>query len=186
MATIEDGKGKNGKASVSAVQRLNVSAKTAPRSFYASRDFGLAYNAVYDEITGAAGDYVMYLKNTSSSRNLFIGHIEFHSVENVKWKVWEVTGTAAAGSTVTPSNFNLQSGIPAEASAMNGDTPITGLTNAKQLGTHRSQALGDSEMDFQGALLLGPNKAIAVEYDSGVTGVCSFDCFFWYETIGAT
>ena len=183
---IEDGKGKNGDASVSTVQRLNVSAKTAPRYFYASRDFGLAFNAVFDNLTVAATEYSAYLKNTSSTRNLFVGRIEFHSVEPVKWKIWEVSGTAAAGEVVTPSNFNLASGIPAEATAMSGDTAITGLTTIKQVGSHRSEALSDSGMDFEGALVLGPGKAIAIEYDTGTTGICSHDLFFWYEDLGAS
>ena len=182
---IEDGKGKNGDCSVSSVQRLNVSAKTAPRHFYASRDFGQAFNAVYDDMTVAAGEFAAYLKNTSTTRNLFVGHTEFHSAENVKWKIFEVTGTAASGATVTPSNFNLASGQPAETSAMSGDTAITGLTAVKQLGTHRSEAFGDSSMEFDGALVLGPGKAIAIEYDAGTTGLCSLDVFFWFEDIGA-
>jgi hypothetical protein len=186
MATIDDGKGKNGKASVSVVQRLNVSAKTAPRYFYQSRDFGLAFNAVYDNLTVAAGEYSMYLRNDSTTRNLFIGHIEFHSVESVKWKIWEVSGTAAAGEVVTASNLNLASGIPAEVTCMSGDTAITGLTQVKQIGSHRSEALSESEMEYSGSLILGPGKAIAVEYDTGTTGICSHDCFFWYETIGAS
>lgn len=183
---IEDGKGKNGAASVSAVQRLNVSAKTAPRKFYASRDFGLAYNAVYDEITAAAGDYVAYLKNTSTDSNLFIDRIEFHSVENVKWKIWEVSGTAASGTTVTPSELFVGRGIPADASAMSGDTAITGLTTAGQLGTHRSQTLSDSEMIYSGSLILSPSRAMAIEYDTGTTGLCSLDIHFFFEKIGQT
>jgi len=183
---IEDGRGKNGDASVSIVQRLNVSSKTAPRWFYASRDFGLSFNAVYDGLTVAATEYSAYLKNDSATRNLFVGTIEFHSAEAVKWKIWEVTGTAASGASVTPSNFNLASGIPAEATAMSGDTAITGLTTVKQLGSHRSEALGDSDMDFEGALILGPGKAIAIEYDTGTTGICSHDIFFWYEDLGAS
>ena len=183
---IEDGKGKNGSASVSSVQRLNVSAKAIGRSFYASRDFGQTFNAVYDPMTMAAGEYSAYLKNTSPTRNMFIRSIEFHSAENVKWKIWNVSGTAAAGETVIPTNLNLASGLTAEAIAMSGDTPITGLTQIAQVGSHRSQALGDSSMDFDGALILGPGDAIAVEYDTGVSGICSHDLFFWYETIGAT
>ena len=183
---IEDGKGSGRQASVSSVQRLNVSSKTQPRIFYASRDFGLAFNAVYDGITCAAGDYSAYLKNTSTTRNLFISTVEFHSVESVKWKIWQVTGTAASGETVEPTELNLSKGITAEAIAMAGDTAITGLTAAAQVGSHRSPALGDSEMDFQGALILGPGDAIAIEYDTGTTGLCSHDLYFWYEEIGAS
>jgi hypothetical protein len=186
MATIDDGKGKNGKASVSSVQRLNVSAKNAGRIFYASRDFGSAYNLVAESGSVAAGAYTMYLKNTSSTQNLFISVIEFHSVENTKWKIWEVSGTAAGGAVNTPAELNIGKNIPAPVSAMDssGGT-ITGLTNVTQLGTHRNTALGDSEMDFGGAMILGPGDAIAIEMDTGTTGIVSHDLKFWMEDIGA-
>jgi hypothetical protein len=182
---IEDGKGKNGDMSVSASQRGNVSAKTNPRIFYASRDDQQAYNAIMDNgFSAAAGNYVFYFKNTSTTRNCFIKHIEFHSVEAVKWRIWEVSGVAAAGTTITPSNLNLSSGLGAEAICMGGGATITGLTTIKQIGVHRTEALSESEMNYEDALILGPGKAIAVEYDTGTTGICEIDLFFHYEDLG--
>ena len=183
---IEDGGSTSRKATVSAAKRLNVSSKTQPRAFYVSRDEGRAYNAVFEDMTCAAGDTVAYAKNNSSDRLLIIDSIEFHSAENVKWKVFSVTGTAASGETIVASNLNLQSGIPADGTYMAGNTAITGLANVRQVGSHRSQALSDSSMDFSGALILGPGDAIAVEYDIGTTGTCSIDMIHHYETIGAT
>jgi hypothetical protein len=187
---IEDGKGKSGDMSVSASQRGNVSSKTASRSFYISRDDSLAFNAIS---TGAfsydIGEYCFYLKNTSSTRNLMMQHIEYHSVDAVRWVVHEVTGTAAAGTSITPSNLNLASGIPAEATAMGGGAAITGLTSVKVIGTHRTGVFGEGEMAFNGALILGPGNAIAVEFDneySTTTGIVEIDMFFHFETIGAT
>ena len=177
---IEDGKGGNGDMGVHD-QRGQVSSRTNPRISYASRDEGLAYNAVYDGMTVAAGEYAAYLKNTSSTRDAFVSDIEFHSVENVKWKIFSVTGTAASGETVTPSQLNLSKGIPAEATAMAGDTAITGLTTGVQLGVHRSIANDPSDMDYHDALILGPGNAIAIEYDTGTTGICDIDIFFHYE-----
>jgi hypothetical protein len=184
---IEDGKGSGRKCSVSSVQRLNVSAKTQPRIFYASRDFGNAYNMVCESSSTAAGAYTLYLKNASSDSNLFVSVIEFHSVENTKWKIWEVSGTATGGTSNTPAEMNLSKSIPADVTAMdNSGGAISGLTQVKQLGSHRNTALGDSEMDFEGALILGPNDAIAVEMDTGTTGITSHDLYFWFEGIGAT
>jgi hypothetical protein len=183
---IEDGKGKSGNASVSWVQRLNVSSKSEDRKFYASRDFGLCYNAVFDNITATDGDYTAYLKNTSSTYNLFVSEIEFHSLLATKWKIWQVTGTAASGETVTPSELNLSKSIPADAIAMAGDTSITGLTTVQQVGSHRNTPTGDSGMNFRGCLILGPGDAIAIELDVGVSGLVSHDMFFWFEPIGAS
>ena len=181
---IEDGKGKSGDASVSGSQRLNVSAKTRDRLFYVSRDDEQAFNAIMPTFSAAAGNYVFYIKNTSSSKNMFLHALEYHSVEAVHWKVWQVTGTAAGGSVITPSNLNLGSGRTAEASCMGGGATITGLTLGNQIGTHRTQALGEAGMDFGEGLILAPNTAIMVEYNTGTTGLCEIDCIFHYEPIG--
>ena len=187
---IEDGKGKNGDASVSVVQRLNVSAKTAPRMFYAARDFGLTFNAIsvgafsYDN-----GGYCFYIKNTSPTKNMYIKHIEYHSEDAARWVLHEVTGTAAGATTIVPSNLNLGSGLLAEATCMGGAAAITGLTPVKTIGTHRTTALSEGEMLYDGALVVTPNKAIAVEYDKeegGTAGIVEIDLFFWYEDIGAS
>lgn len=183
---LEDGKGKNGDMSVSPSQRGNVSSKTKNRLFYISRDDGLAFNAVMPSFNAASGNYVFYLKNTASDKNLMLNHVEFHSVQAVHWKVWEVTGTAAAGTAITPSNINLGSGRIAEATAMGGGATITGLTLGKQLGSHRTEATGEGDMDWGGGLILSPNTAIMVEYDTGTTGLCEVDCLFHYEDVGAT
>ena len=181
---IEDGKGKNGACSVSGVQRLNVSAKTRDRVFYISRDDEQAFNAVMPSFSAAAGEYVFYLKNSSSTKNLFLHSLEYHSVEAIHWKVWQVTGTAAGGTVITPTNLNLGSGRLAEATCMGGAATITGLTLSNQIGTHRTQATGEGGMDFGQGLILAPNTAIVVEYDTGTTGLCEIDCIFHYETIG--
>ena len=39
-------------------------------------------------------------------------------------------------------------------------------------------------MDFGQGLILAPNTAIVVEYDTGTTGLCEIDCIFHYEPIG--
>ena len=184
---IEDGKGKSGDASVSSSQRLNVSAKTRDRMFYVSRDEEQAYNAVMPTFSAAAGTYVFYIMNTSSTKNMFLHSLEYHSVENVQWKVFSViSGTAAGGTVITPTNLNLSSGRAAEASCLGGGSTITGLTVGPQIGTHRTQAFGEAGMNFGEGLILGPNNAVVVEYDTGTTGLCEIDCIFHFETIGAT
>lgn len=183
---IEDGKGSGRKASVSDKQRLNVSSKTRKRMFYISRDDQLAFNGVMPSYSATAGDYVYYIKNTSSTRNMFIQSLEFHSIQAVHWKVWKVTGTAAGGTAITAGNMNLGSGKEAEATIMGGGATITGLTTERQIGTHRTVATGETSMDFGEALILPPNSAIAVEYDTGTTGLCEIDCLFFYEDLDKT
>jgi len=182
---IEDGKGNNGDASVSSVQRLNVSAKTAPRAMYSSRDFGRSYSAIY-HMTAAAGEHVSYLKNTSSTRNMFIGDISFGGVPSILWKCFFCTGTAAAGEAVIPQPTNKSKAIPAEAIAMAGDTAITGLTTEGQFTTRRSAANETTEEAFEGTVILGPGDAVVIEFDTGTSGICEVDIHFHYEELDAS
>jgi hypothetical protein len=39
-------------------------------------------------------------------------------------------------------------------------------------------------MNWGEGLILAPNTAIMVEYDTGVTGLCEIDCIFHFEPIG--
>lgn len=186
MVKIDDGKGGGKQMSVSSTQRGNVSAKTANRIFYSSRDDGLAFAAIYDDVAAAAGEYVAYLKNSSSTKNLFIKDVSFGGVESIKWRIWVVSGTAAAGEEVTPTELNLSKSIPAEALAMAGNTAITGLTNIEQIGTHRTAAMQDGLAMRHSSTILGPNDAIAVEYETGTAGLCEIEVHFWYEEIGSS
>ena len=180
---IEDGKGSGGGNVGTAENRALVSSRQAERIMYSSRDDGLAYSAVYDSMTVAAGDICAYLKNTSSTRNLFISDTTFGGVEAIKWKVFTCTGTAAAGESVTPVELNISKSFTAEATAMAGDTTITGLTAVAQVGCFRSAALSSFDNNWHNALILGPGDAIYVEYDAGTTGLCEGEIFFHYETI---
>jgi hypothetical protein len=125
------------------------------------------------------------LKNTSSTRNLFIGDVSFGGVPSILWKGFFCTGTAAAGETVTATPTNKSKNIPAEASAMAGDTAITGLTTSSIFTIRRSPADGSEEESFDGTIILGPGDAVVFEMDTG-TGIGEVDIHFHYEDIGAS
>ena len=163
---IEDGGGKNGDMTVSSTQRGNVSAKTRDRMFYASRDDGLAYTGVFDPVTAAAGDYVAYLKNTSSTRNMFITDISFGGVENILWRIWAVTGTAASGETVTPTPMNLSTclaGTPLPA-GMPSELEFELVTNGKVPWSKSSSEpwAPSKRMDLPSAIDLCRNSVVSV------------------------
>ena len=180
---IKDGGGTGQKAIVTPTGRLETSARVNPRSYYVSRDEGQVYNATSDVTSAAAGEYVFYIKNTSTTRNMYVGSIEYHSVQAVEWRVWEVTGTPGGASNVGSKNLNLGSANSAEADVY-GDAAVTGLTIVgRPIGVHRTSAGGAEGMEFGDALILSPQTAIAVEYEAGTTGNCEIDCFFYFETI---
>ena len=178
---IKDGTGTGNRVKITSDNRMDVSSKSNPRPYYVSRDKGLVFNCTSDYTPSAAGEYVFYIKNTSSTKILFLHGIEYHSVENVKWKVFQVDGTAS-GTTLTPANLNLGSGLPAEALCL-GNAAITGINTIAQIGTHRTQALGEAGMEFSDALILTPGTAVSVEYDTGTVGNMELDVFFYFEDI---
>lgn len=176
---LKDGAGRGYEMSISESLRGNVSAKVARRPYYVSRDDNLAFVVSSVAASIAAGEYLIYIKNTSTTRNLFIGNIHLGAENNVLWKAWGVTGTAS-GTTITSVNLNLASSITPESTTI-GDSSVTGLTAVDFFHKLRTLANDEKIMDFDGALILGPNNAIAVEYDTGTTGAADATIEYHFE-----
>ena len=183
--TIKDGRGSGVEASVSVVNRLNVSAKTNPRTFYSSRDDGLAFNLATFAPVANGGDTLLYLKNTSTTRNMFIQQFHYGSDVDVLWMVGIVTGIPS-GVAMIPTNLNLGSARLAEADAYGG-SPITGIIYSGILETNRTLAGGHSASILRDALILPPNAAIAIQAVSvAVNFAAEVSAEFHYEDIGAS
>jgi len=180
---IEDGVGRGFLVSVSESHRLNVSAKTAPRPFYIARDDGRAFALDSIVASAAAGNIVLYLKNTSDTRNMFVDVICVSALNAALWKLSDATGTAAGGSVLVPGNLNRGSSLLAEVDSR-GDGSVTGTASSARLGAVRSAASSSAEFTFGGSLILVPNQAIQVEYDAGTTGAAEVAAVFHYEDVG--
>lgn len=174
---IEDARGKGYKASVSAVNRLNVSAKTAIRAFYQSRDFGACYDTT-SLFSAATGNEIIYLKNTSKTEKMYIDFIRVGSANAGIFEVYEVTGTPG-GTEITPVNRNLTSSNSADATTY-GNAAVTGLTLGNRHSVTRRVANSGATMTFDSTLILGFNDAIAVQY-TGSTGSVDATIRYWYE-----
>lgn len=165
--------------------RLNVSARTDARSYYNSRDKGQTYSMVFDMQSAAAGEHVVYFVNTSTTGLVFVvDAIGVNSVEASRLKLWFVSGTAAAGNELTPTNLNRNSANAATATAREGGsaaTGITGLTNEAIIDMAYVPATGHEEFRLKDRIRLGQNDAIAIEYDEGTTGDVSGVIFGYYE-----
>jgi hypothetical protein len=87
-------------------------------------------------------------------------------------KLWRVTGVAANGVTLTPSNENLSSSITADATVIEdgAGTAISGLTNANLLDYVRIPVDGSREMLLNDRIRLSQNEAIAVEVNAVTSG----------------
>ena len=167
---IEDGQGGGLLAGVTTRNRFRVDSLSAIRGFYVSRDDGRMFNTISIISSAAAGNMVLYFKNDSTTLDYYVDILRVGAVEMVLWKVHEVTGTAAGGSALTPVNLNLKSGVAASAT-VRGDGSITGLTSSNVIAAKRTSANSDGDIPFDDVLILGTNNAIAVEYDTGTTGI---------------
>ncbi len=165
--------------------RLNVSSRSDSRGYYNSRDVGQSYSMPFDFQSAAAGEFGAYWQNTSTTgQTLVIRGIGINTVEAARIKLVYVTGTAAGGTTVTPTNLNKASPNAATATAMEGGsaaTGITGLTSDGLIDFAYVTATGHEEFRLDDQLRLGQNDAIALEYDEGTGGDFSGVIFGYYE-----
>ena len=165
--------------------RLNVSARSDDRAYYNSRDKGETFSIVFDFQSASAGEFGGYFKNTSSTGKSFVvAGVGINSVEASRIKLHFVTGEAAGGTPLIPTNLNGSSSNAATATAMEGAsaaTGITGLTSEAVIDFAYVTATGHQEFRLKDRLRLGQNDAIAVEYDEGTTGDFSGVIFGYFE-----
>ena len=164
---IQDGTGTGRLAKVNAKQRLDVTAATITQR---------ALTAVLDAKTftwttswsADTGEYIMYIKNTSKTRLLFIDKVTVNSVNAGLFELFQVTGTPA-GSIITGKNTNLTSSNSADAVSY-ADAEVTGLTESGRIDLARTPANGRADMELQDVLVLGLGNAIGLKY-TGATGL---------------
>lgn len=175
---ISDGRGKNGDASVSAEQRLNVSAKTAPRIFYVARDNERSFTWI-SSYSATSGDTVMYIKNTDTDRNLIIHYVSVGGANSGKYDIYTASGTPA-GTTITPTNLNVSSRKEAN-STQYGGAAVTGVSTVSKLYTKR--VLANQSEPVHGiaqAVILGFGDSIAITY-TGSTGEMDVEVTGYFE-----
>ncbi len=165
MVRIDDGGGKNGAVTVSNNQRLDVSARTAGRQYYESRDTGQVYTVISVDATAVANEETVYVQNISTNKDMIIEKITINTDTNSLWRIKFVTGTAAGGSVLTPVNLN-QTSSNAAAATCRGDGAVTGLTDDGDITLVRISADSHNEVLFSEALRLGQDDAIAVECET--------------------
>lgn len=163
--------------------RLNVSSRSDGRRYYNSRDVKKTFTAVFDHQSAAAGEYSMYIQNTSNTDELVISSIGLNSVQNSRIKLWFVKGTAAGGSVMTPVNTNHGSSNDADATARQGSSGsgVSGLTTDGIVDFAFVSANGHEEFRVDDTIRLGQNDALAIEYDEGTTGDFGGVIFMYFE-----
>ncbi len=176
---IVDGTGEGYAARVTPDKRLDVSARSDDRMYYASRDNGLSFFYYSDVTPTGADDVFCYIQNTSPTRALVIRWIRAYcaSAEAIDIYVGE-TGTLVGGTAITPVNLNPSSGHTAEGTFEEG-VNITGLSGGNLLDRIRLEAGVDAFTNFNG-LILGQSNTFTLHTFTG-TAATEVTIGFYYE-----
>ena len=167
---IDDGTGTSKKAGVDTYNRL-LTSSTARSTFQFASD---TLNTAYDFSTGAfisltsvdTESGVFYLKNTSTTKDLYIHTIRTCSEVGHKVTLYKnpTGGTlitnASAG---VATNMNLGSSDEADATVYKGADGAT-ITGGSIMTQHIND-VGHSTGEFQGALILAPDTSIAISFE---------------------
>ena len=174
--------GSGKKAAVGNSNRLDTSARSNGRIYYASRDDKSAYSVHFagEQRTGGSTQGLGYLTYTGAGK-LFLHNIIFSTEEPgtglTKMGIW-VKAENSGGTEKVPTNMNLTSANEAETECYHG-TGITS-TGGNSIGTVRFQGSGSWTRNYDDALILGKNQSIIIKANlatAGSEGVATFE--FW-------
>ncbi len=182
MVFIQDGKGRGFNAAVDGENHLQADAFTLSRIGKVSKLDGQAYIWTSRYLI-AAGSSIIYLQNTSPTRNLIIDDIDVGATSGATWELWSSTGNGA-GTVVSGNNINLTSSNNPESRAF-GNANITSNSSGILLGYAKNGDNSTTEFHIDDTLILGQNDAIIIKKQptpaSTVSGVCIIAGY--YETV---
>jgi len=144
--------------------RLQAEAEASSRQFFISRDIGQVYHGILEDAGATANEEILYLRNASTTKLLFIGQVTISTDTAAKFRIKKVTGTAT-GSDVVPENLNSTSANAADVE-FKGNGAVTGLTDDGDVFVGRVSADNSFVTEFGDALILGQNNAIAIETET--------------------
>ena len=159
--------------------RLNVSSRSDERIFYSSRDDGDAYIWHSLDAGAAAGEFIIYIQNTSPTKKLIIKAATISPGVDMSFIFSTMTGVAA-GTPISGFNLNLDSGNVAPDNSF-GDAAVTTATAVTTFHTEQVLALTTANIDFHDALILGQNDAIGIEGDVNAGGTLAVSIIGHFE-----
>lgn len=163
---IEDG-ATGTTAEVDSDRRMSVKALSTPPLEIASDDRG---DAAYFSSTFAAsaGEEVVSIRNTETTRNLHITRMSMSATAVTNWTLFEVTSGTAAGTTLTYLNPNLGSGTVNSVTAF-GNASVTGTLTGDTILHTRTLASTPAELFLEGSLILTNTDEISLTTSASAT-----------------
>lgn len=179
MVFIQDGKGRGFNAAVGGDNHMQTDSFTLSKVGETSLEDGQTYvwNSRY---LVQADNQIIYIQNTSPTRNLIIDHIDVGATSGATWELWTST-TNGAGTVVSGNNLNLTSSNSAEARGF-GDANVTAAASGILLGYTKNEDNATAEIHVSDSIILGQNDAILIKKQptpaSTVSGICSVIGYF--------
>ena len=162
--------------------RLNVSSRADSRAFYVSRDKGQAYVLHSKDADAATADLLVYLRNDSKDKRVYIEDIHISSPVACKFIVSFGDATTATGTSLTPVNLNKSSSNDADVTAF-GSAAVGGVAASTAFASLRISASETGEIHFNDSLILGQNDNIVIESDliTSTPDLVEVDIYFFIE-----
>lgn len=175
---IEDGIGTGKEAKVNSDNRLVTFSTVEAEVATISKDKGLSFVFSHDDFinvtTTNTETGILHVKNTSTSRKLYIESIRTCGAVINKWKLYKNSnaGTLITDQTAGNSqNLNVTSSNVAAVTVYKGAEGKT-VSGGTMLG-HLINDVGHSDERFEGAIILGTNDSIELSVEVPSAGdVC--------------
>ena len=126
---------------------------------------------------------IIYIKNTSTTKDIHIGHLRTCNEVAAKWRM-KVAATSISNSTATTANnMNSSSTITLDATIEYGAANST-TTGGDEMSTWIQPGPGHSEPNLSGALILGPSSTLVLEMApfASVAGEVCINIECWQPT----
>lgn len=157
---IIDGQGTGYSVGVTDSNQLKVNAEVQTEMHFHSSEEGTSFSWASTFATGGSNVEVIYIKNTDDKKLHLHGFLMGSTVAQV-WTIFKVTSGTAAGTTITPVNLRLASGITKNNTSL-GNAAVTGSLSGDTLYLATSPANETFTLDTEGALLLEKGDEIAI------------------------
>lgn len=171
---LEDGKGSGRSVQVNDDNQLMTKSITEAEIEFVSEAEGLTFAWCSGTQATSAGDTILLVKNTSTTKTIRIDTVTMSADTDTRAIIHVPTSevTSPTGTAVTGTNLNITSSNVADASAIRDET-----TNSQGNIVWSGEIYATERpvmVEFNGALILGTNDSVAIDYVSGQTAVC--DC----------
>ena len=178
MVQIDDG-GKQGPVTVSNTNRLDVSSRTADRTYYESRDEGQVYTAAIQDAGAVADEVTVWIKNISTIKDMIIDTITIGTDVLSTWHIkFASFTTQPTGTLVTATNMNKSSSNTAASEIRGGAAGVANVVQGAEIA-FLNVATGDqSTWDTKEALRLGQDDQLAIECKTSSAALITIEFHF--------